>query len=341
MAPDAMAPMRPAVQRSTSPRPSHLPTQSEGREREFAEFGLIPSGRPDSSPGAGLGAILGSCAADRIPSKTPTGTGSAYMTGEQDVKLYMYDLSKGMARALAPVLGSWLSAEEFDGVWHSGVVVFGQEYIFNGDLVHTGPGLSAWGVPTKVVTIGHTSCSRQSLHQFIVSDLRSLFNRTSYDALANNCNHFADRVCWHLCRRHIPDHILQQPEKLAKLPALRLLRPFLDQWFGGGADESCDAVVQSARIEDSGPEPAARKRSVRRKPGDTIVRGASLGPNEAHRERERERSQPPPDTKLGPSSPRAVSPHQRLSNEASSARRKDYDKNMGREVVTSHRRRAH
>jgi len=159
------------------------------------------------------------------------------MSGEHDVKLHMYDLSKGMAKALAPMLGSWLSKEDLDGVWHTGVVVFGQEYYFNGDLVHVPAGETSWGEPTKVLTLGHTGCSREDLHEFVVSELRSVFNRSSYDALRNNCNHFADRLCIYLCQRHIPHHIIEQAEKLVKLPALRMLRPFIDQWLGGGSDD--------------------------------------------------------------------------------------------------------
>lgn len=210
------------------------------------------------------------------------------MTGEQDVKLYMYDLSNGMAKKL----GSWLSTEELDGVWHTSVVVFGQEYYFNGDLVHVSPGETMWGSPTKVVTLGHTPCTRKGLHQYTVDKLRAVFNRSSYDALNNNCNHFADRVCMYLCHRHIPDDILFQPEKLAKLPALRLLRPFLDQWLGGGSGaEVCMDGLESAPTEDEPPtsSPSRRKAPVRRKQG-SIVRGISLEAGEAQRVIDLERS---------------------------------------------------
>lgn len=219
---------------------------SEPLHQNLSEFAVSSS----ASPGAGLGTILGGRCADVRVSRSQT-TGSAWMAGEQDVKLYMYDLSKGMAKTLAPVLGSWLSAEAFDGVWHSGVVVFGKEYFFNGELVHVSPGETTWGPPTKVVTIGHTSCSRKALHQFVVEELRAVFNKSSYDALYNNCNHFADRVCMYLCKRHIPDYVLQQHEQLAKLPALRLMRPFLDQWLGGGMAGSDTDRVEATELEAS------------------------------------------------------------------------------------------
>lgn len=271
-------------------------THSSSLHGDLSEFA-----RPSASPGAGLGSILGNASAAPlpekqtqtspgswggggvcIPSRTPTCTGSAYMTGEQDVKLYMYDLSKGMAKTLAPVLGSWLSSKDFDGVWHSGVVVFGQEYYFNGDLVHVSPGETTWGSPTKVVTIGHTGCSRKALHQFVVDELRASFNKNSYDALHNNCNHFADRVCMYLCRRHIPDHILQQPEKLAKLPALRLLRPFLDQWLGAGEPGSDPVSVGEIEDEPHLSSPSRKSDAAACRKQGNIIRGVAPESDEAH-----------------------------------------------------------
>jgi hypothetical protein len=86
-------------------------------------------------------------------------------------------------------------------------------------------------------------------------------------------------VCMYLCDRHIPDHILHQQDKFAKLPALRLLRPFFDQWLGSGISgpEVCDDGLESAATEDephlSSP---ARRRTVRRK--GSIVRGVSREP---------------------------------------------------------------
>jgi len=186
------------------------------------------------------------------------------MTGEQDVKLYMYDLSKGLAKVLSPMLGSWWSKtieEDFEGVWHSGIVVFGQEYYFNGDLVHVRPGETAWGEPTKVVSIGYTPCSRKALHQFVVGELRPLFNRSSYDALNNNCNHFADRLTMYLCNRHMPAHILQQPKKLAELPGLQLLRPLLDHCLGGGSPGPADCEFG---VEDDPPVGSASGERISR-----------------------------------------------------------------------------
>ncbi|MED6268387.1 hypothetical protein CHARACLAT_021919 [Characodon lateralis] len=44
------------------------------------------------------------------------------------VKLYIYDLSRGMARQLSPVM----LGRQLDGIWHTGVVVHGKEFFFGG-----------------------------------------------------------------------------------------------------------------------------------------------------------------------------------------------------------------
>lgn len=234
-----------------------------------------------ASPGAGLHSILGNCAGDAAAAsrreRRATATGSSHMSGEQDVKLYMYDLSKGLAQMLLPMLGSWWSKdiEDFDGVWHTSVVVFGQEYYFNGDLVHVRPGDSAWGEPTKVVSIGYTPCSRKALHQFVVSQMRPLFNRSSYDALNNNCNHFCECLTMYLCDRHIPGDILQQPKKLAELPGLQLLRPFLDRCLGGGltGPADCEMSINDCEDEDPGSPSGRIARSSKELPGSHMFTG--------------------------------------------------------------------
>jgi hypothetical protein len=44
--------------------------------------------------------------------------------GEWKVQVYLYDLSQGMARALS----QQFLGKQIDGIWHTGVVVYGHEY---------------------------------------------------------------------------------------------------------------------------------------------------------------------------------------------------------------------
>lgn len=46
------------------------------------------------------------------------------LVGEYRVQVYLYDLSQGMARALS----QQFLGKQIDGIWHTGIVVYGHEY---------------------------------------------------------------------------------------------------------------------------------------------------------------------------------------------------------------------
>lgn len=62
-----------------------------------------------------------------------------------EVVVHVYDLSAGMAAALSQSL----IGKQIDGVWHTGVVVFGREYFFGGGIQAGLPGSTQFGRPTK------------------------------------------------------------------------------------------------------------------------------------------------------------------------------------------------
>lgn len=147
---------------------------------------------------------------------------------EWEVTLNLYDLSKGVASRLAP----WLIRERLEGVWHTGIVVYGKEYYFGGDIYFDTPGETGFGKPRISVSLGSTLRQRDELHAFIVDEQKPIFNRESYDAARNNCNHFTDRVSMFLIGRHIPEDVLNQPDLLVKTTVGRMLRPVLTQVLG-------------------------------------------------------------------------------------------------------------
>lgn len=50
------------------------------------------------------------------------------------VSLHVYDLSQGLARQLS----QQLIGRHFDGIYHTGIVVFGREYFFGGGIFDAG-----------------------------------------------------------------------------------------------------------------------------------------------------------------------------------------------------------
>jgi len=54
------------------------------------------------------------------------------------VKLYVYDLSNGLARQLS----MQMTGKQIDGIWHTSVVVFGKEIFYGRGIDVTLPGRS-------------------------------------------------------------------------------------------------------------------------------------------------------------------------------------------------------
>uniref|UniRef100_A0A7S2I963 PPPDE domain-containing protein n=1 Tax=Alexandrium andersonii TaxID=327968 RepID=A0A7S2I963_9DINO len=172
----------------------------------------------------------------------------------QEVQLNIYDLSKGRAQQLS----RWLPIPELDGLWHSGLVVFGWEYFYCGDVICALPGRTIFGPPCKNITLGHTLRQRAELHQFIVQEIKPAFTRDKYDTLNHNCNHFSDRLCgWLGCKR-LPKEILQQHVKILEAPFAKAVWPILNHVMGGSSVASskdvsslrCHSVLRDS--EDAG-----------------------------------------------------------------------------------------
>ena len=57
------------------------------------------------------------------------------------VKLHVYDLSGGMAKAMS----QQLVGKQIDGVWHTGIVVYNKEYYFGGRISYDPPARTPFG----------------------------------------------------------------------------------------------------------------------------------------------------------------------------------------------------
>jgi len=184
---------------------------------------------------------------------------------EWPVTLHLYDLSRGLATMLGPMLFS----QELEGVWHTGIVVFGKEYYFGGDIFYDHPGHTGFGTPRVVVPLGTTLRQRDELHAFIVDDLKPVFNREAYDAARNNCNHFTDRVSMYLVGRHIPEEILDQPQLMLDTNLGRALRPLLNRVLGRRFEAPSSAEEISA-LGGSAPQPLQGKLGSRQEMDEAL-----------------------------------------------------------------------
>jgi hypothetical protein len=47
-----------------------------------------------------------------------------------EVSIYLYDISNGMARSFSPMF----LGKTIEGIWHTGLVVYGNEYYYGGGV---------------------------------------------------------------------------------------------------------------------------------------------------------------------------------------------------------------
>lgn len=141
----------------------------------------------------------------------------------EPVTLAVYDLSQGLARQLSPAF----LGRQIDGIWHTGVRVYGREYYFGGGICTGMPGATPYGTPVSTEHLGNTEKSYGEFSQFLSSIMREMSIAT-YHLLDNNCNHFSDRCSMFLVGRHIPRHILELPQQAMSSPLGPMLRPIID-----------------------------------------------------------------------------------------------------------------
>lgn len=140
-----------------------------------------------------------------------------------EVKLYVYDLSRGMARAMSEAfLGI-----QIDAVYHTSLVFGNVEYLFGAGVQTCDPGSSHHGSPMEVISLGNTHLPLDDILEYLDS-LKEIYTPESYDLFAHNCNNFTNDFATFLVGKGIPDHITSLPQTVLNTPFGQMLRPQLD-----------------------------------------------------------------------------------------------------------------
>ncbi|KAG2272752.1 hypothetical protein Bca4012_074870 [Brassica carinata] len=138
------------------------------------------------------------------------------------VTLNVYDLSRGLARQLsASFLGKVI-----EGVWHTGIVVYGSEYFFGGGIQHLPAGTTPYGAPLRTVELGETHVPKDVFEMYL-EEISPRYTAESYNLLAHNCNNFSNEVAQFLVGKGIPDYILQLPNEVMNSPMGGLIMPMI------------------------------------------------------------------------------------------------------------------
>jgi len=166
------------------------------------------------------------------------------------VELYLYDLSQGMAKAMS--MG--LLGKQIDGIWHTGVVVYGSEYFYGGGIQASSPGMTQAGSPVQRLPLGVTYITQDVFHDFLRS-VADQYSPRTYNLLTNNCNNFSDAVSNFLLDRPIPKHITDLPRVALSTPMGQMFRPMLENMQNqmGGVVPWGDSPINLPIINNNPP----------------------------------------------------------------------------------------
>lgn len=140
-----------------------------------------------------------------------------------DVQLYVYDLTRGMAKAMSQqLLGIHIEA-----VYHTSLVFNGIEYFFGAGVQMCYAGTTHHGQPMEIVPMGTTELPMETILDYLES-LKEIYTAESYDLFAHNCNNFTNDFAMFLVGREIPDHITSLPKRVLDTPFGQMLKPQID-----------------------------------------------------------------------------------------------------------------
>lgn len=140
-----------------------------------------------------------------------------------EVQLYVYDLTRGMAKAMSQqLLGIHIEA-----VYHTSLVFDGIEYFFGAGIQTCYAGTTHHGKPMEIVPMGITELPMETILDYLQS-LKEVYTPESYDLFAHNCNNFTNDFAMFLVGRGIPDHITSLPQKVLDTPFGKMLQPQID-----------------------------------------------------------------------------------------------------------------
>lgn len=168
------------------------------------------------------------------------------LMSSQKVQIYLYDLSHGMAKSLSQAF----LGVDLEGIWHTGVVVFGTEYFFGGGIQRALPGQTVAGRQVKVIDMGTTSKTRSEFETFLAL-IAHKYTAETYSLLRHNCNNFSDEVCKYLTSEPLPEYITGLPERALSSPMGKMLRDLIEN-FESNMKGTATPFVPWAETESNG-----------------------------------------------------------------------------------------
>lgn len=267
----------------------------------------------------------------------------------RSVDVRVYDLSQGRAALFSPLF----MKRPIQGVWHSGILVFGTEYFYGGYIDRLPPAeveLEIGYPPALIQNLGSTSKTRAELEKFL-AEIDHDFTPSTYDLVAWNCNHFAD-VCarFLLDGRGIPRAILQQSQKISQTLLGRAVVTVLQL-----AHDNANPVAIASTTKSAAPPyatPRLTDRSHTQRPEPTVEPRHNVEPGLVSEAKPRLEAEVEPSSLQASGQKTARShlpgswgqsfrPHDLLERQAEKARRKNFVSTLAEIKDWAHERTEH
>ncbi|CAP95215.1 hypothetical protein E8E15_007446 [Penicillium rubens] len=176
-----------------------------------------------------------------------------------DVSLYVYDLSKGLARMYSLAL----TGTQMDAIYHTSIVLNGIEYYFGQGIQTAAPGSTHHGQPMEIVKLGSTELPSEVIEEYLGS-LATIYTPESYDLFLHNCNNFTQDLAMFLVGKSIPQHIINLPRTFLETPFGQMMKPQIEmalkgvtQGTGTGPAPGPSVQPTTARAVPPAPQPVA------------------------------------------------------------------------------------
>ncbi|KAJ5242706.1 uncharacterized protein N7469_001033 [Penicillium citrinum] len=161
-----------------------------------------------------------------------------------DVELYVYDLSKGLARMYSqPLTGT-----QIDAIYHTSLVLNGVEYFFGQGIQTANPGSTHHGQPMEKVHMGQTELPNEVIEEYLGS-LATIYTPESYDLFLHNCNNFTQDLAMFLVGKSIPEHIRNLPRTFLDTPFGQMMKPQIESALRGVTQGSGPGTVPGPSLQ--------------------------------------------------------------------------------------------
>ncbi|KAJ5120314.1 uncharacterized protein N7515_009702 [Penicillium bovifimosum] len=167
-----------------------------------------------------------------------------------DVSLYVYDLSKGLARMYSLAL----TGTQMDAIYHTSIVLNGVEYYFGQGIQTAVPGSTHHGQPLEIVKLGTTELPHEVIEEYLGS-LATIYTPESYDLFLHNCNNFTQDLSMFLVGKSIPEHIINLPRTFLETPFGQMMKPQIEMALKGVTQGTGVAPGPSATARPAPPAP--------------------------------------------------------------------------------------